>query len=186
MAGRARFHALKAELERRTRDIFEDDADKNHLDYVCERVENATTTKAVAAELSVSLGHEVTFARMMAYLRECFGDAETDQRIASARTRASHLLPEEGKELVDAAGLTPAEVAKAGQQARQRNWMAERYNPQAYGQSKGVSVSISIGSLHLDALRAAPRIVTGAVQSAIEAQTVDAEIVSNNTQRIEA
>lgn len=186
MAGRARFHALKDEFERRTRDLFEDDAQATHLDYICERVENATTTKAIAAEISQSLGHECTYARMMSYLRECFGDVETDHRIDTARVRASHLLPEEGKELVDAAGLTTAEVAKASSQAKQRNWMAERYNRERYGSSKGVNVSISVGELHLAALKATPVRVTVATQQALVSPVVPVHNTLDSAQHVDA
>lgn len=181
MAGRARFHALQAELDRRLAIVFEDETDdKTALDYVCERVECGTTTKALALELTLSLPFEVTYARLMAHLRERYGDAETDQRIDAARVRASHLLAEEGLELVDNAQLTAAGVAKASSQAKQRNWMAERYNRERYGSSKGVNVSISVGELHLAALKAAPVRVTGGAQQPI---TVIAAAVDDSVTR---
>lgn len=163
MAGRARRNALIALLEHLTRATFEDEPDKTHLDYVCERIECGTTTKQLCAELTPTLGHELTYARLIAYLAQTFGEGATDERIDSARARASHLFAEEGLEIVDAAPTdSSAGVSKAMARAKQRQWMAERYNPARFGSQKGVSVSISVGHLHLAALQAVPnRVTTG-------------------------
>lgn len=161
MAGHARTKALTCELERRTALTFDDwDAtdSPSHLDYVCFRIEGGTTTKDLAAELSASLGFELSYAQMMHHLRKTFGNDATDAQIDSARARASHCLVEESKELVD--GATPMTIQVAAARAKQRNWMAERYNPQRFGQSKQTNVSISVTALHLDALRAQQPIVT--------------------------
>lgn len=171
MAGRARTKALAAELDRRIDQAFEgwEDTTPTHLDYVCLRVENGTTTKDIAAELSRSLGFEVTYAQMMNYLRKETVGRDSEAEIDSARARASHFLVDESKELVDAASPMTVQVASA--RAKQRNWMAERYNPQRFGQSKAVNVAISLSTLHLTALQAIPNRVTGGSQPLLGAGT---------------
>ena len=171
MAGRARTKALAEELDSRSLVYFDGDETKTALDYVCECVESGQTLKELASDLSTALEHEVTYARLMAVLREAHGAEQTEQALDASRTRASHSLAETALELVDAPADSNVDVSRAASRARTRQWMAERYNPKQYGQSKGVSVSVSIGSLHLDALRARPQqaiaIVTGTPEQAL-------------------
>ncbi len=163
MAGRVRINALGAELERRTRDAFE----LNHaepclpyLDYVAAWIEDGRTVKELAKDITDSaIGFEVTYAFLMRYLRERW--TETDQRLEEARVRASHSIAETSIELVDAPAYTTVEVSRAASRARARQWIAERYNPKAFGSQKGASVTVSIGSLHLAALQHSTTIVTG-------------------------
>lgn len=68
--------------------------------------------------------------------------------------RASHLMVEESLQIVDAEALTSVDVSRAASRAKSRQWIAGKYNRAAYGESREPTVSISIGSLHLDALRA--------------------------------
>ena len=157
MAGRARFRALAVELERRTRESFEDvphAEPATALDFVAEWIESGQTCKTLALDLSLATHTEVTYPRLMAYLRDCFGESKRDTILDAARVRASHSLAEDAIDIVDAAGDTSAEVAKAASRAKSRQWMAERYNPARFGVQRGTTISISVGSLHLDALRA--------------------------------
>lgn len=166
MAGRARHNALKAELERRTRDLFDDDPNASHLDFVCEWIECGQTGRELAA--SIQIGHEVTYARLLAYLRECFGEQLTEERLDASRLRASHQMAEMALELVDATAYTAVDVARAASRARTRQWLAERWNPQQYGQQKGVNVTLNVATIHLDALRT----VTGASNPQLGSGTV--------------
>ena len=71
----------------------------------------------------------------------------------------------------------------SGTSSGTRQWMAERYNPSKYGQSKGVSVSVTVGSLHLDALRHISTLVTPAPQQALLSSTHnDAALVNDDSQ----
>lgn len=184
MAGRARTKALQEALEKRAREAS-DEQPISTLDYVCEWLESGNTLKELALELSQDLEHEVTYARLMAMLRSEHGDSATEAALDLARARASHCYAEESKTIVDEPADTSAEVSRAASRSKSRQWLAQAYNPGRFGQQKGVSVSVSIGSLHLDALRAAPArvatIVTGASQPALPSpavtDTVDAEVI---------
>lgn len=196
MAGRARLNALRDELEKRTRDYFDVDPVNiamgtehvpSHLDYVCARIESGTTAKTLAKELSDPLGYELTYERLARYLRDTFGPERVANALDEARIRASHCYAEEALEIVDAPAYDSVTVQQARARANQRNWMAERYNPSRFGGQKGVSVNVSIGSLHLDALRSRPAEVTGMPASTggmltshmtSIPQAVDAEVLS--------
>jgi hypothetical protein len=179
MAGRARTKALAELLDTRAAEYFEidyinGDDPRSSLDYVCEWVESGNTLKELAASLSTELEHEVTYARLMAVLREQHGAQACDAALESSRRRASHSLAETAMELVDAPADSNVDVSRAASRARTRQWMAERYNPQQYGQSKGVSVTVTVGSLHLDALRAVPARATAIVTGSPEQHALPA------------
>ncbi len=168
MAGRARTAALREALERRSIEALstEDDIDApGMLAYVCDWIESGNTVKELAAELTVELDHEVTYARVMAVLRAEDGAEAVEERLSASRVRASHSLAETAMAIVDEQHDTNVEVSRAASRARTRQWMAERYNQREFGSQKGVSVSLTVGSLHLDALRAVPARVTGAIRT---------------------
>lgn len=158
MAGRARYHALTELLERRTQETFEPEEGEiqpTTLDYVCHWIESGKTSKALALDLSNALPFELDYAGLMRYLRSTHGTEKVDQAIEQARVQSSYALSEEALDIVDERADTSAEVARAASRARSRQWMAERYNSAKFGQQKG-SVTVNIGTLHLDALRARP------------------------------
>jgi hypothetical protein len=176
MAGRARTHALRDELVKRARAEFDTDTlepDPSTLDYVCARIESGQTTKALAADITKSLPFECDYAMLMRHLRAEHGP-DCDDAIDEARTRASHCLAEESLELVDACADTSVEVNRANSRSRSRQWLAQAWNPSKYGQQKGVSVNVSIGSLHLDALRAVPARATAIVTGSPEQHALPA------------
>jgi len=161
MAGHSRRAAVLAELERRTRDTFgeadDDSADTpapTPLDYVCHWLENAGTLKALAAEIEAKLHVEVSPSFLQRCLWARHGEGETDSAISQARVRASHMYAEDALAIVDEPADTQVEVSRAASRARSRQWLAEKYNPRAFGASKEANVTINIGSMHLAALQA--------------------------------
>ena len=159
MAGYARRNAIELELSKRTRDTFGEDDNSaelqpTSLDYVCQWLEHGPTLKALAGEITSKLHLDVSPALLQRALAARFGEDETERAIDRARSRASHLYAEDALSIVDEPADTNVEVSRAASRARARQWLAEKYNPRAYGSSKDVSVSISIGSLHLAALQA--------------------------------
>lgn len=163
MSGRARFHAITDLLDKRTREEFEpepdDPAQPSSLDYVCHWLSSGKTAKSLAASLAEDLPFPLDYAALMRYLKTVYGE-KADHEIEQARTNASYALSEEALDIVDAPAETSAEVARAASRARSRQWMAERYNSSKFGQHKH-SLTVNIGTLHLDALRA-PRHATPA------------------------
>ena len=178
MAGRARLAALAELLDSHTLEYFDIDpvdiaigtaTTPTHLTFVCARIESGTTAKQLAKELSEPLGYELTYERLARYLRERFGQEMVSASLDEARQRASHCYAEEALEIVDAPAYDSVTVQQARARAAQRNWLAERYNRKAFGQSKDVSVNVTVTSLHLDALRSRQVEVTGSVNVMVPA-----------------
>lgn len=196
MAGYRRSNAIAEALAARASAYFEpeDDATPEHpepcsiLDYVACWVADGKTVKALALELTTELHFEVWAETLLRMLKRTFGELPTESALDAARVRASHAMAEEALELVDAQADTQVDVSRAASRARSRQWLAERYNPQRFGQSKGVTVSINVASLHLDALRSTPKAVTGGAlhaiatgdsTSALPSQAVAVQVVSS-------
>ena len=83
---------------------------------------------------------------------------ETPERAAMAsraRARAATVLVDEAIEIADEVDAEhPGEINKAKIRIGVRQWVAERWNRQAYGApSAQANVTINLGSVHLDALR---------------------------------
>lgn len=183
MAGQPKRRAMIEDLERRTREYFEiDDVDvaigaqtiPSHLDYVAAFIRDGHTLKELAFEIGTTLGYEIGRERVSAYLRATWTTA--DEILAAARAHASHPMAERALEVVGAHADDSIDVAKAASQARVLLKIAESYDPQSFGSHKGTNVSISITSLHLDALRAGafvPKTVTGSVESITHNAAID-------------
>lgn len=174
MAGRARFQALKEELSQRTAQTFLLDADpeaKTHLDYVCDWLEDGRTMKQLAQDLTDTLGFELSATRLKAYLLEAFGD-QTHDRLDQARKGAADAYAETAIAIADEDAETTVAVSRNASRMRSRQWLAERYNPQRYGQAKGLSLTINTGQLHLEALRIRPLDIgqVGAVRAGVGAE----------------
>lgn len=109
---------------------------------------------SLATDLSTKLGFDLEWPSLLRFLKSEHGEAKTEQAIDNARTQCSHALAEEALGIVDAPADTQTEVSRAASRARSRQWMAERYNAARFGQSKQAQVTVNIGTLHLNALRA--------------------------------
>lgn len=154
MAGRARHTAIADELDKRCRHYFEDDEPSSHLDYVAARLADGVGLKAHAADLSKTLGLDISYEMLLRYLaRACGGEACVDQALDAARARASHGLAEESVSITDEPAFDGAQVSRNASRSRSRQWMAAQWNQARYGPQKAASVSINIGTLHLSALQ---------------------------------
>ena len=72
------------------------------------------------------------------------------QRNESLRGAKADSLTDQAQELLD--GATLADIPVKREQAKFRQWLAGKANPERYGE-KQMSVQINMGNLHLDALR---------------------------------
>lgn len=151
-------------LDSRAAEYFEGDPTQTALDYVCCWIEGGQTINDLADELSKSLGYTIHREWIGIGLRKQFGEDEATARLANARAHASHTLAEAAIGLSDAPAETSVDVARNGLRARSRQWTAERWNRAQYGNQQQTNVSISLHSLHLTALQAVNREVTGSPQ----------------------
>jgi len=98
--------------------------------------------------------------------------------LSKARGEAADALVEQGLEMVD--GLSgkssPTEIAATREKVQWRKFMAGSMNQERYGTRPQSNVTLSIGDLHLDALRKFSADMKR-VNSEAEAATIDAEYV---------
>lgn len=79
---------------------------------------------------------------------------ERKEAVLRARKLKAEKLAEEALDIADQADETSVGgVNKARLQVETRKWMASKLNPEDYGEKSGPQVNISIGDLHLQALK---------------------------------
>ena len=98
--------------------------------------------------------------------------------LSKARGEAADALVEQGLEMVDglSGASSPTEIAATREKVQWRKFMAGSMNQERYGTRPQSSVTLSIGDLHLDALRKFSADMKR-VNSDAEAATIDAEYV---------
>jgi transposase-like protein len=98
--------------------------------------------------------------------------------LSKARGEAADALVEQGLEMVDglSGASTPTEIAATREKVQWRKFMAGSMNQERYGTRPQSNVTLSIGDLHLDALRKFSADMKR-VSSEAEAATIDAEYV---------
>jgi hypothetical protein len=98
--------------------------------------------------------------------------------LTKARGEAADALVEQGLEMVDglSGASTPTEIAATREKVQWRKFMAGSMNQERYGTRPQSNVTLSIGDLHLDALRKFSADMKR-VNSEAEAATIDAEYV---------
>ena len=98
--------------------------------------------------------------------------------LTKARGEAADALVEQGLEMVDglSGASSPTEIAATREKVQWRKFMAGSMNQDRYGTRPQNNVTLSIGDLHLDALRKFSADMKR-VNSDAEAATIDAEYV---------
>ena len=98
--------------------------------------------------------------------------------LTKARGEAADALVEQGLEMVDglSGASSPTEIAATREKVQWRKFMAGSMNQDRYGTRPQSNVTLSIGDLHLDALRKFSGDMKR-VNSDAEAATIDAEYV---------
>lgn len=157
MAGQPRRRALIGEIEKRTRATFEDDADKGHLDYLLDWLESGKTFLALTHSVNKSLKYtgenQISHGTVSRYFNTLAPDA--GDRIKTARAGGAFAMADSTADIADEDVSSTEQAARARNRIGSRQWLAEKFNREALGQPKqgAVNVSVSVGGLHLDALR---------------------------------
>ena len=101
--------------------------------------------------------------------------------LSKARGEAADALVEQGLEMVDglSGASSPTEIAATREKVQWRKFMAGSMNQERYGTRPQSNVTLSIGDLHLDALRKFSADMKR-VNSEAEAATIDAEYVEGS------
>lgn len=86
-------------------------------------------------------------------LYEFFEKAENAGILSRARARAADRLAIETLEIADSVPEEQTAIAKAKLRTDVRKWVASKWDPLKYGDTKGPNIQINVGDLHLNALR---------------------------------
>lgn len=143
-----------AEIERLTREAFEDDDSKTHVDFICDWLESGRSMLDFSKALNKTLKFEtdITYGSIAKYFREFSDDAEA--RIQAARSKGAFAIADSTAEIADEEVATKEDAARARNRIGARQWMAEKFNREQFGAPKpGTSISISLPGSHLNALR---------------------------------
>lgn len=139
MAGRPKLQALKKQIESLGGD-----------GWIVDRIADGDKISDIAKDLGVS--------RQLIY-RWADASPERKELVHAALRASSHSLAEDAGSVLDdmakKTDLSSAEVALASHRAQYRKWLAGVRNKEDYGDKAAPTVQISVGSLHLDALRVA-------------------------------
>ena len=129
-------------------------------DILLERIASGVTMVAIAEELGVSYGFFSARINKLPGMKE---------RLIEARKGRADLYADEAVRIADDAPEDPNAINKAKMRIDARKWLAGVNDPERYGQ-KAAQVNISIGGLHLDALR---RVQSELATKTIEGVAVD-------------
>src|SRR6185437_7782321 len=152
MAGRQKPKRIVALLDRLAQEEL-DLGSPSGLDYVCSWLADGKTVQQLADHLSTLAGEPVHRGWLTPVLQGLAPNAV--QRMNDARRASAHALVEDAQAIVDTAAVDPSRegIAAAKVQADLRTWRAARYDRETFGEKATHSVEISLGQLHLDALR---------------------------------
>lgn len=154
MAGQPRKRAMILDLERRTREHFEDN-EHTVLDYVEAWTENGDTLVKLADDIAESAaeGKDLTPAQITRYLNSTFGEVQVKARLDLARQRGAHMLVERRQE--DISSVTDKDDVPAEKLRNDMSiWLAGKWNRAELGEQRAnVQVQVNVGQLHLDAMR---------------------------------
>lgn len=168
------------ELERRTREEFFGDDAATHLDYAELWVASGKTLLDLAKSISGATGLHVMYESLRRYLLSQAENAA--ERLANARARGAHPLVEEALATAEGAEqLDKDQIPAAKLLTDTRLRVAEMWNRAELGTKAGVSVTVNVAGMHLDALRQRPAVVAVEPDLALEsgANAPDYEIVTS-------
>lgn len=147
-------------------------------EYIWERVADGDSMKTIAQSLG--------FSRGLLYKWINRDKERRRAKLKEARELSADAHAEDAGEVLDdlseQPGVTSAEVQLANARANYRKWLAGVRNREEYGERQQAGITVNVGSLHLDALRAAgsmelspPSADGDGEPELLEAEVVDAE-----------
>lgn len=147
----------------------------SELDYVIAYVQDGGMVASLAEELATELGESVSRSFLSMVVHRLTDDA-TD-RITAARREGAHALAEEAVTIVDGAPDTREGIQKAKLRADLRTWLASRWNASEFGEQAKTRINISVGQLHIDALRQRELARLNPVVAALAPAEAEAEVI---------
>ena len=126
--------------------ILNEIQEKGGADYLFEEIASGKTITELAKEYGCN----------RQYLSTTINNVpEYSQALSKARQEAADALVEQGLTMVDEldGGSSSSEIAATREKVQWRKFMAGSYNQERYGNRPQTNVTISVGDMHLDALR---------------------------------
>ena len=126
--------------------ILKDVADNGGADWLFDQIASGITLSDIAKQYECSRSY---------VSRSLNSIPEYKSVMEAAREEAADALVEQGKDMLDSLGATSTnnEIAATREKANFRKFMAGSLNQNKYGTRPQSNVTISIGDMHLDALR---------------------------------
>lgn len=120
-------------------------------DGVLDRVRAGETLKDIADHVSRKSGTRIAASILGSWMN---ATPERKAALVQARKDSAPALVETAMSLLDEADHDREAIAKAKAQADIRTWLASKYDRQTFGNDAAqVNVQVSLGDMHLDALR---------------------------------
>jgi hypothetical protein len=141
------------ELERLTREYFDEDTTSTHLDYALAQIESGQSLTSLATTIGTKLNVPIQRQVLSRYLND-FPEAET--RLAQARPAMTQAMVEDAISIIDLAPNDKLDLAHNAAKARTRENVAKMLNPEFQGNKQQTNVQFNIGALHLRAIASAP------------------------------
>lgn len=119
-------------------------ASESGKERLLQLAEQGMSIDGIAAEMQIPRGS----------INKWLDAAENSALFARARTRAADALATETLEIADNVEEDPVAIQKAKLRSDNRKWIAAKWDAARYGdQKQGVNVNISLGELHLRAVK---------------------------------
>lgn len=172
MAGHERRRKVRALLLAEAQRELGPNADA--LDYVTYRISNGTSMRELAAEVTAVLDFIVRSSLVEDAAVQGHEAGAATERIRKSRARGAGEMVEEAKTIIDNVAPDRDAIAKAKAQSDVRQFIAARWNRAEWGEAPKQVTNVSIGSLHIDALRSHKRAKVEARHiSEVEAEVLD-------------
>jgi cell division septum initiation protein DivIVA len=149
MASRPKEQRLRAVLEKLAAKELGEGAEP--IDLIVQRVANGQTVTAFAKEVAKAMGEEASRSWISWVCNRITPDAKA--RIAAARKDAAMVLAEEALAISDEPAKSTTDVQRNRLRADVRQNLAKAFDRETFGERASTTVHLSIGQLHLDALR---------------------------------
>ena len=131
------------------RQLLSDIAKKGGIEAICEKIVDGRTIGSIAKDFGVS-------RQLLSTTLNKTPEHRTALQVA--KKQRGETYAEQALQIIDQVEENPNAISKARDQAGIRRWLAGVNDPDTYGQKQQPQIQISVGDLHLSALRQAPPI----------------------------
>lgn len=139
------------ELERLTREYFDEDETSTHLDYAIAQIESGIPIASIARTIGEGTGLDIQRQVLSRYLHDLSPDAA--DRITAARPAMTQAMAEDAITIIDQSPNDKLDLAHNAAKARTRENIAKMLNPEFQSTKQQTNVQFNIGAMHLTALR---------------------------------